>query len=233
MIRKLLLGGVAVLACASAHATKITVTYTGTVTSGYDNHGVFGDPLANLTGQAFRASFTYDTLLGRYSSWSPGEAQILGGPYYASNTGAGYGSPVIKTSFTVKGVTRSFSSPSGAIQIGSVYPNSRYMILSALSFMGNLPAGSSYDDLQIYADNPLLPTVVDAGFGRLHITNLSSSYQFGTTAGTDLLHLRPLTVRATAGTAVPEPGAWAMMISGFAMVGAALRRSGRSATAAA
>jgi hypothetical protein len=45
-------------------ATIVTYTYTGTVSSGYDQTGDFGAPNTNLAGDSFTAVFTYDTTKG-------------------------------------------------------------------------------------------------------------------------------------------------------------------------
>jgi hypothetical protein len=44
-------------------AVTVNITYTGTVTSGFDSSGLFGTP-ADLTGKAFEADYTFNTSLG-------------------------------------------------------------------------------------------------------------------------------------------------------------------------
>ncbi len=54
----LLLGG------SSASAAIVRVTYTGTVSFGYDQTGVFGAPDAYLTGESYTVSYVFDTTRG-------------------------------------------------------------------------------------------------------------------------------------------------------------------------
>lgn len=49
-------------------AVTITVTYTGTITQGYDASGVFGPPKSDLGGDAYKLVFTFDTTKGIYDT---------------------------------------------------------------------------------------------------------------------------------------------------------------------
>jgi hypothetical protein len=65
-----------------ASATIVDVTYTGIMTGGFDNAGVFGfAPGQDLTGLAYTASYTFDTNLGTDTTAHPFYShQIIGFP---------------------------------------------------------------------------------------------------------------------------------------------------------
>jgi hypothetical protein len=67
-----------------AHATIITETFGGTITSGIDNMGAFGAVGADLTGAALTFSFSYDTALLEYAidNSVDGSYQLLSPSYY-------------------------------------------------------------------------------------------------------------------------------------------------------
>jgi len=51
-----------------AAATTVNITYTGSVTNGDDQLGVFGSSGASLTGAAYKLVFTVDSTVGSYST---------------------------------------------------------------------------------------------------------------------------------------------------------------------
>ena len=65
-------------ACATASATLIDVIYKGAVKDGTDGIGLFGPAGADLTGDAFVATFNMDTSKGNNHS-VPAENLIEGG----------------------------------------------------------------------------------------------------------------------------------------------------------
>jgi hypothetical protein len=56
----------------------VHVTYTGVVSAGYDQTGVFGPANTSLTGQPYIASYTFDTSIGQTFS-SPTYNNAVGG----------------------------------------------------------------------------------------------------------------------------------------------------------
>lgn len=100
--------GIALLGGAAAHAAVVLQTFSGTVTSGNDYEGLFGPPLADLTGKPFVAVFKVDTARGNFSSgptaFPPGGTfvQLAGGsspsdPFFSSPT------PVISATLSIGG----------------------------------------------------------------------------------------------------------------------------------
>ncbi|MGZ5781133.1 MAG: hypothetical protein ACXWIN_09285, partial [Burkholderiaceae bacterium] len=85
-----------------AHATPVTFTFNGTISSGWDYTGLFGS-MGSLTGKTYSQSFTFDTaaFAGNtslsYDSevWSASSAPItnsvkIGGSVYTSSLTPGY-----------------------------------------------------------------------------------------------------------------------------------------------
>jgi hypothetical protein len=86
-------------------AQVIDMTFTGTISGGYDNAGLFGPAGESLGGDAFSATFEYnldtpnaDTGLGYYEG-SYVSQYISGGTAYSAPT------PIVSTSMTVNGKT--------------------------------------------------------------------------------------------------------------------------------
>jgi hypothetical protein len=63
---------------ATANASITTMTITGTVASGTDSTGVFGPANANLAGESFKLTFTFDDTKGRISGCPTGGTMIGG-----------------------------------------------------------------------------------------------------------------------------------------------------------
>src|SRR4051812_16532538 len=55
------------------HATVVQVTITGTVNSGVDSIHLFDPAATSLAGKQYTAVLTFDTALGWYSYWGPGQ----------------------------------------------------------------------------------------------------------------------------------------------------------------
>jgi hypothetical protein len=207
MAKFLLTAALAALGCGSAQATIVKVTYTGTVLRGSDGaDGAFGG--GNLVGDAFTASYMFDT--------SKGVAYNAGGVGYVDG-GNGYGvdSPSLGASLTINGHTASVA--------GNDYGR----------LLGQEASDFSEEDATAQSDDYYLDNNVyayrDAAFGsttfapyNADLTGASSygsfvSYLDGTTLTLAGKHL------TVAAGAVPEPTSWALMLGGFGMVGGALR----------
>ena len=68
-----------------AQATVVYVTYTGTLSAGYDQTGVFGSPGTSLSGDAFNLLFTFDSAKGYFYHDTAGgiiAEQLYGGSAY-------------------------------------------------------------------------------------------------------------------------------------------------------
>jgi len=226
-------------AAAPASAAVYTLTYQGTVTSGFDT-GTFGI-IGDLAGQHYTAVYTIDT-------GTPG-ATLGGFPGFASLTGQGAASPV-KATLTINAITQSYGDFSGFLvemdgPTSGFGDDSQTAIANAqdvvcggggqdcLVYDRQLfhSAGSAVHDL-VDADLETAPASHVYGPGDMVFGSFSDYRIVDASIGEREYRARAFFAveKVTAGTvgggAVPEPGTWALMILGFGTVGAALRRRG-------
>jgi hypothetical protein len=219
----------AALACAalgallstSAFADIVTETYTGTVSSGFDNAGFFGSYNADLSGLAYTATYVFDTAV-------PGAAQYgSGGTFFTY--GGGVNTPAVSAAMTINGHTFTTNGLGHAELDASNMSSGSFRTYA----QANAAFGSQFDNfLETQDPAAPYPTSLSSPFTyTYHAVGTSSAY--GTfKIGGDWLSLSPTTVTLTA--AVPEPSTWAMMILGFAGVGfMAYRRKSKPALMAA
>lgn len=201
-----------------AAAAIVTVTYTGTVSSGYDERGLFGPAGANLAGDAYAAVYHFNTEIGRSPSCGAGGCEAQGG------SDDGDASPSLGSTFTINGVTLSFSGDYNALTEADSGYQQQYAYDSYFYAAGNETFLNGSDNFAEIAD---LPSSIDTPFSA----NLSAGYVGGyfedgiSPSEYDGFELTPLTETVTvAGMGVPEPATWATLLLGLLVVGAALRR---------
>jgi hypothetical protein len=196
------------LVSTSAFAGIVTETYTGTVT-GYDVAGYFG-PGNALLDTTFQATYVFDT---NHS----GSVQYSGSAITYTN-GIGAKNPAIGVSLLINGETVAFTN-------NTLYSS---QLLAQNRASGHFQAEADINSISgaalqnfIYTDDSNSPynlTSLTTPFSYTINTQStydnSSSFQYGA----DSLTLLSTTVTLTDG--VPEPSTWAMMILGFAGVGA-------------
>lgn len=225
----------ALLAAATqAAAATYTLTYEGLVTSGMDT-GTFG-VIGDLAGYRYTAVFTVDTA-------TPG-ASVTSFPGFANIYGEGAASPVFAT-LTINAITRSYGSFSGqATDMDGVVTGFGDDSQAALAYSQEEICGGVGEDCLIYdlgVYHAAASKTNDLADGDLETAPPSHIYGPNdfTFAG---FHDRR-TIDPWAGTfeyraqgrflvekltvtsgAVPEPTTWALLILGFGMAGAGLRR---------
>jgi hypothetical protein len=211
-----------VLAAGSANAAIVTLTYTGTVADGgTDVSGAFGAMGADLSGDAFTAVFTFDT--------DEGTLVARNAPPVTSLTLAGglieglptFSSPGV-ASLTVNSVTETFGNDLGSDYFAQVvsgeFQFGADVFSSTTSPFGIVSVGSDGPGLSLNTpySGPVCDQqcVVIGGVPTLNITHLD------------------LTIEGSfANPTIPEPATWALMLLGFSLTGAALRRRAASAMA--
>jgi hypothetical protein len=217
------------LAAMPAAAVVKIAKYTGTVANGYDTTGVFGAPNTDLTGYSWVATYTYDRSLGFYQFTD-------GVSYDYSYGGPGYGvvgSPVLSSTITINGVTKSLPGAwAGYVYTGT----SPFVQHYAQDYSDDgITYTSNYNNNYTYPAGA--PASLDQNFGPVAATGSYGytqwyTYDYVTSTqieaayanmGSDAVY--------SVGNAVPEPASWALMIAGFGMVGGTLRRR-RGVTAA-
>jgi PEP-CTERM motif len=221
----------ALLAAAPATAAVKVATYTGIVKSGVDSFGLFGAPGADLTGQAYTSRITYDPTRGadpRYylspTSFSGGEAFTPYAPDPWSSATLRIGSRVFAINPLRSGVGVSFDSRTGDLDIFYLnfwidniwsqldFRSTRSPTLTTLG--GNLARSELSRDSSI-------------GFSFTHYQMDSNRDYVLNSMTLDLGDRAFVTI-----TDVPEPTTWTMLVAGFGLVGAALRRRNQRYTSA-
>ncbi len=212
---------------ASADAAILVATYTGTVSTGWDQTGLFGAPGGDLTGDAYIATYTIDTTRGFYETGVPTFDELNGGSYY------GVSAPVSAT-LEINGITQSVAGNYLSVDFDTQYYN------GTADEVQDRSSGAIYSD--IYVWNSQYGITNSTVYGVLPLTttwNLGG----GTWSTSDPNTFQPLTVtyadfdgpgtlQISAGAA-PEPATWAMMLLGVFGIGGALRMARREGLRAA
>lgn len=222
----------------TANAATYLITYTGTVTSGFDYDGLFGAANTSLTGQAFTTVYTLTAPL-------PGAAEGIGSGYSITAGGTLYGVPSpLSGEITIN----SFSQLVGGNYQGEA---------AQYDEMGSPPG---YDKISHYAlDKTINGLMIDNGniynYIKSHVNNIvnSSNYtdhlnysaqEYDDSYGNFSFYtqvydpdinqytphqrasgnLRATSVTIAMVTPVTEPATWAMMIAGFGFIGGAMRQ---------
>ena len=209
-----------------AAATTILITYTGTVTGGYDAAGLFGDPgpLANDTFTSVY-TLTYPTPGAIDNSYS-GYHEIYGGTDYAQSP-----TSPLSGQLTINGHTVSVDGKYfGYHSLTSPYLFSSYNgkfseILDQVSsntgaYLKNYVGSASGDNFisSLNFADALNHTVTSSDFSGGYFQ--SPSNDAGLSAHATLVDSA---VSVQSISAAPEPATWGMMIFGFGIAGATLR----------
>jgi hypothetical protein len=204
------------LAAAPALA-DVYVVYTGTVSSGYDQTGLFGVG-TDLSGDSYTATFVFDPTKGVvYSSSSYNYA--FGGDVNSNASPALYGS------VTINGITQAIGVPSYFGSIAGYNDGSKSYQAHDAEFSsndGNI-YNYNYSNDSIDSSTSTIPASIIAPFS--YIINQSTDYSTGYfqfySAGINdgalyqntYGYLIPLTVTASS---TPEPSSWIMILIGTA-----------------
>ncbi len=227
-----------------ANAALFKITYTGTITSGFDYGGMFYAPGTDLTGVPYSDEFILDTSTG---------AMSFDNGVTSSIDGLNNFSP-ITAKLTINGVSFQYGNKPlthGSASQSNFFDGSNHAVYDEVShyvqdfdngayfnynwnritsFDNNIVDTSDYTANLYYAAQPLdrldgafLVWQSDPRFIGYPACGGFSCYASG--------GLRPETVRieGIAAPSVPEPATWAMMIAGFGSVGSARRFLRRTA----
>lgn len=207
-----------------AGAAIMQATFIGTLTGGADTTGIFGQAGGDLSGQAYSSTYEFNTALGEFVPL--GADAVLG---YVQVGGAGtssplFPSPVLNASVTIAGVAVSIDPVLGGDFGGAGLTGYPVFDVDALagsnhfrSWVGNIHFGVLNND----------PTHTFSGSGSGPGSGLSTfAYASGTSAFSAMGTAASVLVICLRDcpAAVPEPATWALMLSGFIGLGAALRR---------
>ncbi len=224
-----------------AAAAVYVTTWSGTLASGVDYTGEFGQIGRVLTGLAFTAVYTLDdSAPNAIRSLSPGFSTIVGGP----NRGSPF--TPLTADLTIAGHVMHFgvganqyheASNGGAKGvISGNYNDYEDEIFGGFGDPGGITNAVTSTSVHfLTASDPRTPFVASGpgltfsgGFSvnsnAAGVTNERQRHAFA-----DFLTTRVETVLRPQGGAVPEPASWALMIIGFGATGAMLRRRRRVA----
>jgi hypothetical protein len=210
----------AVVIAGQAAAAVMTITYRGTVGSGFDTTGVFGTAGANLAGLSFVAAFRTDTL-------TPGATTTLAA---TASSIEGNAPPPVTGTFTLNGVTfvldgdygAQFQADDGSVESFQHYASNHVSSFDfAILFAGGFGTGADFlagPDFRTFGATDFAAVPHLFGSFNTHAEDDAGVVVRDATANLDVLSV-----------GLPEPQGWALMIAGFSGIGAMLRRRARAA----
>lgn len=217
------LAALALVWSSAASATILVATYTGTVSSGFDQIGLFGAPDSSLAGEAYVARYTYDTSLGVHDTSLPDFDEVVGG-----GGCCGIASPISGT-LTINGMTQSvFGTVEG---FAVTEPLNNFM--EDLVHDTNVGNNSTVDNtLQSFVVG-YFPANIDGTLALRNVLNQGAAQFsiFNSLTGASISTSADLTGEGTVQIAVPEPSTWTLAILGLGGAGAMLRRRRQTAPA--
>ncbi|WP_293369016.1 PEPxxWA-CTERM sorting domain-containing protein [Phenylobacterium sp.] len=203
----------------------MTATYTGVTCAcpsfahqWTDGLGLFGPVGGSLEDTAFTISFTYDTAIGADTHLSGGE--LLRG-------GTNFSLPQDATAIvTMNGISQTILGTAASLQVAvpaaDQWSNGVEQVTASLDYSANIEVPGI--GLPANLTTPFTVTLNAPSAGGLGFLDLVSSDETG-------MNLDIQTLTVTEGGAAPEPASWALMLVGFASLGAALRRRRKAALA--
>lgn len=230
-----------VVLATSAHAA-IIYTYKGTIESGMDHAGELGGGAnQSLAGKAFTLTFTLD----------PAAPGVDYAPYPGVDQVAMHGgSTAMSGVMSIDGITFDLGTLEDAVVLQS-YSSDPFVSEIYHEFFGHESIGDGSGDvfrhwayIQVFSENgnPIVPLplsyaspfnyevqpgdVSQGLFYRSRDNDETGAFDQLISAS---LSTTSISVFDTSAGAVPEPGAWALMIGGFALAGIILRRRRREA----
>jgi hypothetical protein len=160
---------------------------------------------------------TFDGATGSFTSYTESGYLFTSNSLFATDGGIGNGTTGGKINVTrVDGDTFTIASLDVASQVGMMFAGNMDLL-----FDFTLADGTRTSDYRVIdlGDNPVYQTLTSFAGLELRAFSVYSDVFSGTgQIKIDNLDLRPVT------SAVPEPANWALMIGGFGLAGAALRR---------
>ena len=216
-----------------ASAAVVRETFTGAIIGGdgaignpaLDRLGLFGPVGANVLGDAYTATYVFDTALGTLTSsaCSPASASCSSGTNTLSGPPGAI--PIVGETLTINGHSFSFggvtfpvnSAEMVGINNGPADPSNVFAEVEANSDLNSLR-----DDLRL--TNGGLPSSLVTPFSyTVHAGDgadfTDSFFQADTSKGLDRFEFGIAAVTLASG--VPEPSTWAMILLGFACLGVA------------
>lgn len=197
------------LMAGAAEAKIVTVTFSGVVSDDFDDaDGIFGPQGGDLTGMTFVSTYQFDTSAGLH--WvTPGQSVDIHG-----GSSMGYPTVLASASITINSHTQS----SSGYAFNEIYMN----------YGGSPQLYVESDDEGMEFYNYLEPTGPSNGWATSNFADFDGDVigqegegYYG--IGNSWVYLVNQHLTISSEGAVPEPATWAMILSGFGLVGGALR----------
>lgn len=203
------------ISAAPASAATIVYTYHGRMEDGYkDTFDAFGLKGAALDGKLLTVVFTFDTDAPpalRETQAVAGTDKLSGGPGDALITNSGFASPLVDATLTINGQTKTFTGAAFS-GVGDVYQLEN--------------ESSAIDDVDTFLDVVVFSLFVPA--------NVETPFDGTGAGGGDFAFTQPGALDADGDPMIetgffelaapaPEPGVWALILSGVGAMGSALR----------
>jgi hypothetical protein len=204
------------LAATPAAAAVKVATLAGTISNGFDYIGTFGPANTSLTNLPYKIDYIYDKALGTTLETDGVSYETISG-----GTSLGTVSPIIAVRMTINGVTRSVPGTGfGLASTTGNYAGSDDSIDSA----GVATFVFAYSYFNEFSG----ATTLDQNTGPIPVFAFGV-FQFSVTDSNGVILdsvVTEVTGPATYSVrdAVPEPASWAMLIAGFGLTGAWMRR---------
>jgi hypothetical protein len=240
-----LMGGLLSLTAPAASAATVIVTYTGSVSSGTDEMGLFGAVGASLANSSFVARYIFDTNVGRVTT----DANDVS---YGGYSLKGAATPLVSATLKINNATQSVTGEALADLGYFTLPGGTYYEAAAVSnpFIETSSGVISYSDMVFgnylktamgSIDQNLFEADLTGGMsddggpaysGFFDFDAKGGVSTFGTFASGGELQVTVIADKVPTfrsfSVSAPEPTTWMMMIAGFGFVGAMLRRKSRS-----
>jgi hypothetical protein len=245
---KFALATICVAGIGQAQADVITVTTTGTVTSGYDGVFLYGG--GDLAGKSFQTIITYDTAALSLNNFSMLDISTLSGSGASTNfsiftEAGGIGSGSSTALGTATAVSQALTLGNGA--------TTHNLLLPVDQIVASTNGTSPVTPFELFPGNGLGPDHVDySAFASISsFSSILSSHSFldsltvtkglgDTSFGyislyyqnflIESLNLNPQTISfSVAAAPVPEPESYAMLLAGLGLMGAVIRHRKKQA----